>query len=484
MTECTQSGFGFKAFGSREIVARFDGGTISSDGGVLLLRETDQRINLLTRLADCFLDGRAQRMVRHPILDMVSQRVYGLALGYEDINDHEQLREDPLFHVLAGREDLEQPLAGKSTLNRMELGNGEENRYKKITFWKQGIDELLVQVFLESYEQTPEEIILDVDSTDLPLHGQQEGRFFHGYYDSYCYLPLYMFCGEQVLCARLRQSNSDAYAGSLAEIQRIIGQIRATWPEVKIILRGDSGFCRNELMSWCENHGVDYVFGLARNPRLRRMIGQALWEARQEWEKTGQPARLFGEFDHQPKRRKKGGWDRSRRVVAKAEHIDGKENPRFVVTSLPVEPWAGQALYEELYCARGDMENRIKEQFSLFADRVSAETMRANQMRLYWSVMAYVLVSGLRRLGLKATELAQAQVSTIRTKLLKIGAQVRVSVRKVWVSIPTGLDEPAPLEASSRATNCSDLLPAEGSGSERCVSTAFQGPPLRLARRH
>jgi hypothetical protein len=435
MTECTQFSFGFKECGSREIVARFDGGTISSDGGALLLRETDKRLNLLPRLAECFLDGRAQWMVQHSIQEMVSQRVYGLALGYEDINDHEQLREDPLFHVLAGRAELDRELAGKSTLNRMELGTGEKDRYKKITFWKQGIDELLVNVFVESQEKAPEEIILDVDSTDLPLHGQQEGRFFHGYYDSYCYLPLYIFCGEQILCARLRQSNSDAYAGSLVELQRIIAQIRAAWPNVKITLRGDSGFCRNELMSWCEANDVAYILGLARNPRLRRIIGGEMWEARQQWEKTGKPARVFREFEYQTKKTKKGGWDRARRVVAKAEHIDGKENPRFVVTSLSAEQWAAQALYEDLYCARGDMENRIKEQFSLFADRVSAETMRANQTRMYWSVMAYVLVSGLRRLGLKGTALAQAQVSTIRTKLLKIGAQVRVSVRKVWVSM-------------------------------------------------
>jgi hypothetical protein len=400
-----------------------------------LLRETDKRLNLLPRLAECFLDGRAQWMVQHSIQEMVSQRVYGLALGYEDINDHEQLREDPLFHVLAGRAELDRELAGKSTLNRMELGTGEKDRYKKITFWKQGIDELLVNVFVESQEKAPEEIILDVDSTDLPLHGQQEGRFFHGYYDSYCYLPLYIFCGEQILCARLRQSNSDAYAGSLVELQRIIAQIRAAWPNVKITLRGDSGFCRNELMSWCEANDVAYILGLARNPRLRRIIGGEMWEARQQWEKTGKPARVFREFEYQTKKTKKGGWDRARRVVAKAEHIDGKENPRFVVTSLSAEQWAAQALYEDLYCARGDMENRIKEQFSLFADRVSAETMRANQTRMYWSVMAYVLVSGLRRLGLKGTALAQAQVSTIRTKLLKIGAQVRVSVRKVWVSM-------------------------------------------------
>ncbi len=435
MTECNQSSFGFQACGSREIVARFDGGTISSDGGALLLRETDRRVNLLSRLAQCFLDGREQERVVHSVQEMVSQRVYGLALGYEDVNDHEQLRSDPLFGVLAGAEEVDQPLAGKSTLNRLELGDGREDRYKKITFWKQGVDELMVSVFLESQEKAPEEIILDVDTTDLPLHGEQEGRFFHGYYDGYCYLPLYIFCGQHVLCARLRQSNSDAYAGSLVEIQRIVRQIREVWPEVKIILRADCGFCRNELMSWCEAHGVDYVLGLARNPRLRRIIGREMWQASQEWQSTGKRARVFTEFSYQARKTKRGGWDRERRVVAKAEHLDGKENPRFVVTSLSRERWAAQALYEELYCARGDMENRIKEQLCLFADRVSAETIRANQLRLYFSVMAYVLVSGLRRLGLKATELAQAQVATIRTQLLKIGAQVRVTVRKVWVSM-------------------------------------------------
>jgi len=435
MTECKQSSFGFQDCGSREIVARFDGGTISSDGGAVLLRQTDHRLDLLPRLAQCFLDGRDPDRVQHSVQEMISQRVYGLALGYEDINDHEQLRSDPLFSVLAGREELEKPLAGKSTLNRLELGDGREDRYKKITFWKQGIDELLVEVFIESQERTPEQIVLDVDTTDLPLHGQQEGRFFHGYYDSYCYLPLFIFCGEHVLCARLRQSNHDAYAGSLVEIQRIVKQIRAAWPEVKIILRGDCGFCRNELMSWCEGNGVEYVLGLARNPRLRRIIGGEMWEAAEQWKTTGQPARVFSEFSYRAKKTKNGGWERERRVVAKAEHLEGKENPRFIVTSLSNAPWAAQALYEELYCARGDMENRIKEQLSLFADRVSAETMRANQLRLYFSVMAYVLMSGLRRLGLKATELAQAQVSTIRIKLLKIGARVRVTVRKVWISM-------------------------------------------------
>jgi hypothetical protein len=435
MTECIQSTFGFEACGSREIVARFDGGTISSDGGALLLRQTDQKLNLLPRLAQCFLDGREQERVKHSIQEMVSQRVYGLALGYEDVNDHEQLRKDPLFGVLAGRAELGTALAGKSTLNRLELGAGAKDRYKKITFWKAGMDELLVAVFIESQPAAPAEIVLDVDTTDLPLHGKQEGRFFHGYYDEYCYLPLYIFCGEHVLCARLRESNHDASFGSLTEIQRIVEQIRVAWPEVKIVLRGDSGFCRNELMNWCEANRVEFVFGLARNQRLRKIIGGQMHEATQQWNQTGKPARVFAEFAYRTKKTKKGGWSRERRVVAKAEHIDGKENPRFVVTSLDGEAWAARALYEELYCARGDMENRIKEQFSLFADRVSTETMRANQMRLYLSTMAYVLVSGLRRLGLRATELAHAQVSTIRTKLLKIGAQIRVTVRKVWVSM-------------------------------------------------
>jgi hypothetical protein len=413
-------------------VARFDGGTISTDGGAFLLRQTDKRLNLLPRLAECFLDGRKPDLIEHTIAEMVAQRVYGLALGYEDFNDHEQLRKDPVFGILAGREEMSTPLAGKSTLNRMEMGAGAKDRYKKITFWKDSIDELLVKVFIESHQSAPTEIVLDVDTTDLPLHGKQEGRFFHGYYDNYCYLPLYIFCGDHVLCARLREASHDAAFGCLGEIKRIVTQLRAAWPEMKIVLRGDSGFCRNELMSWCEANRVEFVFGMARNQRLRKIIGAQMHAATGQWNRTGKPARVFTEFQYRTKKTKKGGWDRERRVVAKAEHIDGKENPRFIVTSLTDE---GRKLYEEIYCVRGDMENRIKEQFSLFADRVSAETIRANQMRLYLSAMAYILVSGLRRLGLKATELAEAQVSTIRTKLLKIGAQIRVTVRKVWVSM-------------------------------------------------
>lgn len=406
---------------------------MTSDGGALLLRETDRRLNLMPRLAECFLDRRNPLLVTHPVGEMVSQRVYGLALGYEDLNDHEQLRHDPLLHVLTGKAKIDEPLAGKSTLNRLELGDGRPSRYKKITYWKDGIDALLVDVFLEAFPAPPEKIVLDLDTTDVELHGKQEGRFFHGYYDEYCYLPLYIFCGEHLLCVRLREANTDAADGSLAELKRIVAQIRARWSQVHILLRGDSGFCRDELMDWAEQQqGVDYVFGLARNDRLRRRIAPQLAEAAAEHARTGKPARVFTEFLHDTTT---GSWSRPRRVAAKAEHLDGKENPRYVVTSLPSEQWPAQQLYEQQYCGRGDMENRIKEQFHLFADRSSAETMRANQFRMYLSAMAYVLVSGLRRLGLKATELATAQTATIREKLFKIGSRVTVSVRRVWLSM-------------------------------------------------
>jgi len=433
MTECIQFRLAFASAGKREVVAEFNGGTISSDGGALLLRETNRRINLLGRFSQCFLDGRNPALIEHRIEEMLAQRVYGLALGYEDLNDHEQLRHDPLLQVLVDKaEPGKEALAGKSTLNRMELGDGTPNRYKKITFWRDAIDDLLVDVFLEAHKAAPEQIVLDIDTTDFAIHGEQEGRFYHGYYDHYCYLPLYVFAGEHVLCARLRPSNIDPAAGSRKEIERIVTQIRAAWPGVPIVLRGDAGFCREELMAWCENNQVDYVFGLARNVRLEAMVAEALQEARRQWQQTQQPARVFTEFKHETV---SGTWSRKRRVVAKAEHIDGKSNPRFVVTSLAVESWAARPLYEDLYCARGDMENRIKEQFVLFADRVSAASMRANQLRLYLSVMAYSLVCALRRLGLQATHLANAQVGTIRVRLLKIGVQIRVTARKIWIQM-------------------------------------------------
>jgi len=359
MTECIESRFDFGEAGKREVVAEFNGGAISSDGGALRLRETDRRMNLLNRFSQCFLDGRNPVFVEHRLDQLLAQRVFGLALGYEDLNDHEQLRHDPLLGLLAGKaEPGEEVLAGKSTLNRMELGDGTPDRYKKITFWQDSVDDLLVDLFLEAHTPRPEQIVLDIDTTDFAIHGAQEGRFYHGYYDGYCYLPLYVFAGEHVLCARLRRSNTDASAGSKEEIERIVKRMRAAWPEVKIVLRGDSGFCRDELMTWCESNTVDYVFGLARNVRLEAIVAEAREQAKRQWEETQKPARVFVEFEHETV---SGSWNRRRRVVAKAEHIDGKSNPRFIVTSLSRQDWAAQPLYEDFYCARVDTRNRIRD---------------------------------------------------------------------------------------------------------------------------
>ena len=432
MTQCNQSQFEFEAHFSRRVVGEFTGARLTTEGGALLLREADRKIGLLRRVVSCFRDARDPQRIEHELSEMLVQRVYGLALGYEDVNDHEELRNDPLLGMLAGRRDLGAPLAGKSTLNRLELMPSEgfsASRYHKIGYSPEALDELLVDIFLEAHRQAPAEIVLDLDATDTPLHGKQEGRFFHGYYGHYCYLPLYVFCGDHLLCARLRPSNLDASAGSLQEVQRIIRQIRARWREVRIILRADSGFCREELMVWCEKHAVDYVFGFPRNKRLRRIIGRAMHQAKQEHRRTGKAARVFCEFAYRTNK----SWSRARRVVAKAEQIEGKENPRYLVTSLGKEAWPAQKLYEQLYCARGEMENRIKEQLSLFADRLSTETLRANQLRLYFSSLAYVLLEALRRLGLAGTEWAQAQADTIRLKLLKIAAQVHLTARRIWV---------------------------------------------------
>jgi len=432
MTECSETLFPFEAHFSRRVEAQFAGDWLTTEGGSLLLRQTDRKIGLLRRVAGCFSDYRQPERIEHRLEEMLAQRIYGLALGYEDLNDHEQLRQDPLLGVLAGKRDLGEPLAGKSTLNRLELtpaGSPAAERYNKISYSAAALDALLVDLFLEAHPRAPREIVLDLDATDTPLHGRQEARFFHGYYGHYCYLPLYVFCGDHLLCARLRPSNIDASAGSLEEVQRIVRQIRARWPKTRIILRADSGFCREELLAWCENNEVDYVFGFARNQRLRKIIGRAMQQAKQEHRRTGKPARVFCEFAYRTKK----SWSRTRRVIAKAEQIEGKENPRYLVTSLDQEAWSAQKLYEQLYCARGEMENRIKEQLSLFADRLSTETLRANQLRLYFSSLAYVLVEALRRLGLASTEWAQAQADTIRLKLLKIAAQVRITARRIWV---------------------------------------------------
>lgn len=429
MTECTQERFEFAAHFSRRVVAEFSAERLTSDGGVLLLRQVDRRIRLLGRLADCFVDRRDPARVEHTVAEMVAQRVYGLALGYEDLNDHEQLRHDPLLGVLSGKRDLAAALAGKSTLNRMELSGIDpaSSRYHKIGYAEEKIDGLLVDLFLEAHAQAPQRIVLDLDSTDVPLHGHQESRFFHGYYDSYCYLPLYIFAGDHLLCARLRPADQDGAAGSVEELRRIVAQIREHWPRVEIVVRADSGFCREELMRWCEDHRVDYILGLARNERLLGRLGPQMQQARQQCDATGKPARVFTGFDY----RTRNSWSRWRRVIAKAEYIPGKANPRFVVTSLAEA--VPQALYEDLYCMRREMENRIKEQLCLFNHRLSTETMRANQLRLYFSAMAYTLMEALRRLGLQGTEWAQAQVDTLRLRLLKIAAQVHISARRIWL---------------------------------------------------
>jgi len=447
-TECNGKLFEFHPLGGREVRADFDGGAITSDGGGLLLREVEKRTGIIERFADCFRDHRETERIEHTVRELVAQRVYGLALGYEDLNDHDELRRDPLLAVLAEKEDVTgasrkrkqdrgKALAGKSTLNRLELTPaevGKKERYKKIVMQEAAVDRLLVEVFLESSAPAPTEIVLDLDATDDPLYGRQEGRFFHGYYGDYCYLPLYIFCGEALLCARLRRSNIDASEGCVEELERIVKQIRVAWPEVKIILRGDSGFCREELMKWCEDHGIDYVLALAKNDRLKAEIVHAQEQAAQEYQQTQQAARVFQEFIYQTR----DSWSRARRVVAKAEHLEKGANPRFVVTSLQAETWQARPLYEELYCARGEMENRIKEQLMLFADRTSTAWMRSNQLRLYFSSIAYLLMEALRRLGLQGTEWALAQVTTIRLKVLKIGALIRVTVRKVWIALAGG----------------------------------------------
>lgn len=436
MTECIQESFSFAGVGSREVVGRFDGGYVVSDGGALLLRQVESRNNILSRFAACFTDQRDPLRVEHSVEQLIKQRVYGLALGYEDLNDHERLRHDPLLALLSGKnEPAQEPLAGKSTLNRLELtfprAEAAHHRYKKILFDPEAADQLLLDLFVEAHARPPAEIILDLDATDDPLHGKQEGRFFHGYYGHYCYLPLYIFAGDHLLCARLRTADTDGSASAVEEVERIVGPLRRHWPAVKIILRADSGFCREALMSWCEQNGVDYVLGLARNRRLESLLSEALAEAKQTYEQTGQAARLFRELRYQTRET----WTRERRVVGKAEHLSKGANPRFVVTSLASEAWEASALYEELYCQRGEMENRVKEQFQLFSDRTSTHWLWSNQLRLSLSAFAYVLLDTLRRVGLAGTEMAQAEVNTIRLRLLKIGAQVRVSVRKVWVSL-------------------------------------------------
>lgn len=445
MTECSAESLEFHALGRRGVVGRFDGGAISSDGGALLLREVEAHTRIMARLAQQFVDHRNPKLIEHTVPELIAQRVLGLALGYEDLNDHDRLRFDALFAAAVGKHDPSgaerlaerdrgKALASSSTLNRLELTPPDadgEARYKKIVADVEGIDRLLVECFLDAHRAPPDEIWIDLDATDDPLYGEQEGRHFSAFYDTYCYLPLYIFCGEHVLGARLRSCNAEACSGSVEELTRIIAQIRAQWPAVRIVIRADSGFCRDDLMTWCETQRIDFVLGLAKNERLKTLSLQARLDAQKAFLATSAPARVFAEFNY----RTLDSWSRERRVIVKAEHLAQGANPRYVVTSLKAERADPRTLYEDLYCARGDMENRIKEQqLDLFADRTSTHTMRANQLRLYFSCFAYLMLCALRRLGLQGTDLAKAQCGTIRVRLLKLGAQVRISVRKVWIA--------------------------------------------------
>ncbi|MEQ1713995.1 MAG: IS1380 family transposase, partial [Hyphomicrobium sp.] len=403
--------------GGRRLVGGFDGGAITSNGGVVLLAAADRAIGLSRRLPRCFTDLRLADAVRHAVPDLLRQRIFGLALGHEDLIDHDALRDDPAFAAV-----LDKPggrLAGKSTLNRMEhAGKIGSDRHHKLDHDADAIERLFVDIFLDAHSEPPSRIVLDLDATDDPVYGEQEGRHFHGYYDCYCYLPLYIFCGRHLLAAKLRTSNVDAADGSVAEVDRIVGQIRARWPATTIVIRADSGFCRDDLMTWCETNDVQYVLGLAGNSRLVAKLAPQMRKAKRRAERTGQPAREFADFAYRTRK----SWSQKRRVVGKAEWTNGGANPRFIVTNIHVAIGPARFLYEDVYCQRGEMENRLKEcQGDLFADRTPAPTMRANQLRLWLSSFAYVLMCAVRRIGLAGTKLAAATCGTIRLKLLKIG---------------------------------------------------------------
>jgi hypothetical protein len=471
MTVCERQALLFPKVQGRDVVVKFDAAHISSDGGAILLAKVEQRFAIVKQFTRCFSDFRDPDRVSHSVLELLKQRIFGLCMGYEDLNDHETLRDDGILAVLVGKPEVvtsgpvpQQPLkgsavtnrtttqaadataleqstkpprkvrlAGKSTLNRLELtpaGASEKSRYQKITASTHDMQNLLVDLFLQQHDEPPTEIVLDFDATDDPIHGDQLGKFFHGYYGNYCYMPLYVFCGDHPLLAVLRPSDIDGAAGATKHLARIVERVRAAWPDVKIIVRADSGFCREKLLQWCEANNVDYVIGLAKNKRLLKIIGGELHQAKCVSEATGEAARVFKDFSYRTQKT----WARERRVIGKAEHLPKGANPRFIVTTLTAKECAAQELYEVRYCGRGNAENRIKEQqLFLFADRTSCHTMRANQIRLMFSTIAYVLLRALRAYGLKETSLESAQVDTIRLKLLKIGTQVEVTARKVWL---------------------------------------------------
>jgi hypothetical protein len=479
--QSTTPHFHFQTNSALPIDAAFDGGLLSSEGGALLLAEVERHTGILARLAACFTDHRDPDALEHTVPQLLAQRVYGIALGYEDLNDHDTLRGDPLRAALVGKDDplghdrlwpsdRGKPLAGKSTLNRLELTPPDADaqaRYKKIVAHPPALEQVFVDVFVHAHPVPPAELILDLDATDDPLHGQQEGRFFHGHYDCYCYLPLYLFCGAHLLAAKLQTADHGAAHGALAELQRVVGQLRQAWPHVRILVRGDSDFATEAIMAWCEEQDIDYVFGLEPNSRLREASAAALMQAHIAYLLTGVASRAWADFSYQTR----SSWSRARRVVAKAEYLPRGPNPRFVVTSLGSVRGAAE-VYEAAYCGRGSAENRIKEQkLDLASGRTSTSRLRSNQLRLWFSAAAYLLVSGLRRLALQQTPLAQAQCGTLQQRLLKIGGWVRVRARRVLVS----LSEAFPLRTVfARAWAALRRLPSwPGSG---CGAAPVAGP--------
>jgi hypothetical protein len=433
-TDCTTKQLEFQGLCGKKIILTNDGEQTSTDGGLILIQLIEKQFGIIRKLATCFKDLRRQRAIKHRLFDLLFQRIAGLIQGYEDLNDHEDWRNDLLLNTILGK-NPGHCLAGKSTLNRLELGLEQDpeygNRYNRITWDPEKIEDLLIDLFVEHFHETPKEIILDFDATDIPIHGDQESRFFNGYYDNYCYLPLYCFSGSWPLIAKLRPSNIDPSLGTLEALEKIIPRIRRRFPDVQILLRADSGFMRDKILAWCEENGVKYVIGMARNNRLVGAIGKELYQARQEYERTGAKARVFTDITYITR----SSWSHARRVIAKAEHLCRGSNPRFVVTNL--EDGDPKEIYEEIYCGRGDMENRIKEQqLFVFADRTSSTWMQANQLRLYFSTFAYIFFVLIREQGLSDTEQSGYQAGTIRLKILKVSAWVQKTSRAIRVRFP------------------------------------------------
>jgi hypothetical protein len=433
MTDCTGKQIEFEPFKRRRIEVNFDGGDVSSDGGVLLLRKLERRLGLLDAVARALADPRDPERIEHTLGDMLRQRVFGLVQGYEDLNDHAALRNDVLMQTACERDTA---LASAPTLCRLE------NRASRAAAW--AIHAVMVEKFIASFKRAPEQLVLDFDATDDPLHGRQEGRFFHGYYDNYCYLPLYVFCGEQLLVSYLRPSKIDESKHTGAILKLLVKRLRNAWPKVRIILRGDSAFCRRRILAWCERNAVHYVVGLAKNDRLNRMTATQREHLAHQFAQTQMKQRKFAELRYGART-----WKTERRVIARLEHMEKGDNPRYIVANLEGE---ARFVYEKVYCARGEMENRIKEaQLGLFADRTSCQYFAANQFRLLLSSLAYILTERLRTIALAGTEFARLQASTLRAKLLKIGAVILRNTRRVRVMLSSAFPYQAIYLAAARA---------------------------------